>query len=341
MSEMSVRLRAIAEADLSDYVAWLNDPEVTQFTQIESGGITLEGEREWFARITAPDERNRHWAIELDGRHVGNCALMPDAAGLTAGFGIIIGDKTAWNRGCGTAALREVLRVGFEEMGLHRIHLTALAENARAIRCYQKCGFRHEGLRRRHYLKRGRLVDVVCMGILREEWEEQLKSVGQELAHPERSRGASCPPGLRVRSYRPSDYPQVADLWRAVWSELGSNDTPEALQDKAAHDRGPFLVAELEGCIVGTAMASWDGRWAWISRVAVHPGYQRRGIGRELMAEVERRLAALGAQRAYLITGAESQGATRFYRSLGYEVRDGLTVMRKLFEPRGEECCGH
>ena len=275
------------------------------------------------------------------GRHIGNCALVPHPTSKKAGFGIIIGDKTAWGKGYGTAALRAVLRIGFAEMDLHRIHLTVFPENCRGLRCYERCGFRREGMERQAYFKDDKWHDLVTMAILREEWEEQLKSVGQELAHPERSRGASCPPGLRVRSYRPSDYPQVADLWRAVWSELGSNDTPEALQDKAAHDRGPFLVAELEGRVVGTAMASWDGRWAWISRVAVHPGYQRRGIGRELMAEVERRLAALGAQRAYLITGAESQGATRFYRSLGYEVRDGLTVMRKLFEPRGEGCCGH
>jgi len=181
MSETRVRLRAITEEDLPDYVIWLNDPEVTQFTQIESGGITLEGEREWFARITAPDEGNRHWAIELDGRHVGNCALMPDPAGLTA---VIIGDKTTWNRGCGTAALREVLRIGFEEMGLHRVHLTALAENGRAIRCYEKCGFQREGLRRRHYLKRGRLVDVVCMGVLREEWEARERSLVPEPLAP-------------------------------------------------------------------------------------------------------------------------------------------------------------
>ena len=331
MSEPRVRLRAITEEDLPDYVRWLNDPEVTEFTTLESGSITLEHEREWFRAISASECTSRNWAIEAGGRHIGSCALTPDPHRHNAFVGIIIGDKSAWNKGYGTAALHEVLRIGFQEMELHRIYLDAMAENTRGIRCYEKCGFRHEGLRRRHYLKRGRWVDVVCMGILREEWEAL--SVGQELA--------SCPPGLRIRSYRPSDYAQLADLWRAVWSELGSNDTPEALQDKAAHDRGPFLVAELEGRVVGTAMASWDSRWAWVSRVAGAPGYQRRGIGRELMAEVERRLAALGAQRAYLITGAENQGATRFYRSLGYEVRDGLTVMRKLFEPRGEECCGH
>ena len=173
MSEAQVRLRPITEADLPDYVEWLNDPEVTQFTQLESGSATLEGEREWFASVNSPDSTARNWAIEADGRHIGNCALHLHESGEMAGFGIIIGDKTQWSKGYGSAALREVLRIGFEEMNLQRIHLTALAPNTRAVRCYEKCGFRHEGLRRRHFLKRGKWLDVVCMGILREEWEAE------------------------------------------------------------------------------------------------------------------------------------------------------------------------
>jgi RimJ/RimL family protein N-acetyltransferase len=172
MGEERVRLRPITEADLPDYVTWLSDPEVTEFTAMD-GPATLEGEREWFQHITAPDSKTRNWAIEVDGRHIGNCALMPHESGEMAGFGIIIGDKTQWSKGYGTAALREVLRIGFEEMGLQRIHLTALGGNARGIRCYEKCGFRHEGVRRRHHLKRGSWCDVVCMGILREEWEAE------------------------------------------------------------------------------------------------------------------------------------------------------------------------
>ena len=170
MSRVRVRLRPVTEADLPDYARWLNDPEVTEFTAME-GPVMLKGEREWFARISDPKSDTRCWAIEVDGRHIGNCALQLDASGETAGFGILIGDKTQWNKGYGAAALREVLRIGFEEMGLHRIHLQAFAENARGIRCYEKCGFRHEGLHRQARWKRGEWRDMVSMAILREEWE--------------------------------------------------------------------------------------------------------------------------------------------------------------------------
>jgi len=93
MTERRLRLRPHTEADLPNYVEWLNDPEVTEFTALESGGVTLEGEREWFAHISDPECRDRNWAIEACGRHIGNCALHPDGNGQTAGFGIIIGDR--------------------------------------------------------------------------------------------------------------------------------------------------------------------------------------------------------------------------------------------------------
>jgi RimJ/RimL family protein N-acetyltransferase len=145
MNQARVQLRSVRESDLPDYVRWFNDPEVTQFTAMESGNITLEGEREWFAGISDPDTPGRTWAIEAGGRHVGNCALRPrgEPNQENASLGIAIGDKTAWGQGYGTAATREALRIGFDEMGLHRIELTAFGPNARAIRCYEKCGFQY------------------------------------------------------------------------------------------------------------------------------------------------------------------------------------------------------
>ena len=171
MGEQRVRLRPVTETDLLDYVKWLNDAEVTAFTLREFPGLTLEAEREWFARKTAPDSQDRPFAIEVDGLLIGQCQLHVEESGQTAFYGIVIGDKTAWGRGYGTAATREAVRIGFEEMGLQRIWLNVGSHNPRGIRCYEKVGFRREGVMRRARLKRGKWCDVVCMGILREEWE--------------------------------------------------------------------------------------------------------------------------------------------------------------------------
>jgi RimJ/RimL family protein N-acetyltransferase/precorrin-6B methylase 2 len=170
-SENRVCLRPITEADLPDYVRWLNDPEVTQFLTIESGGFTSEYEREWLAGIQSPECKVRPFGIEADGRHIGNCSIGPARHEQVGGIGLVIGDKTSWGKGYGTAALTELLRIGFEELGYLRIQLTVFAKNARARRCYEKSGFRYEGTQRKSFLKRGVWIDVITMAILREEWE--------------------------------------------------------------------------------------------------------------------------------------------------------------------------
>ncbi len=170
MTETRVTLRTITEDDLADWVRWLNDPEVTEFTAMEVGMVTMEGERKWFEAITAPDYKDHNWQIAVEGKHIGGCSLTMDRDGRQAEFGIIIGEKWAWGKGYGTAATAETLRRGFAELGLHRIRLTAFAENARGLRCYEKCGFRREGLHLQARLKRGRWRDMVMMAVLEEEW---------------------------------------------------------------------------------------------------------------------------------------------------------------------------
>jgi len=270
MPEAQVRLRPHTEDDLPNYVEWLNDPEVTQFTQIE-GPLTLEDEREWLQRVSAPDSNTRNWAIEVDGRHIGNCALRPDEPGEMAGFGIMIGDKTQWNKGYGTAALREVLRIGFEEMDLQRVHLTAFAANTRGIRCYEKCGFRHEGLRRRHFLKRGKWCDVVCMGILREEWEARERGLTPDAEwqdcldalSPQPGEvivDAGCGYGLRALSIAS----RVAPSGRVIGIEVNEERAAKAVEHIAA--RGMQAIASVQRGDIRSLPLPDDSVDAWFCR---------------------------------------------------------------------------
>lgn len=171
MAETRVTLRTVTEDDLPDWVRWLNDTEVTEFTAMEVGMVTMEGERKWYEAVTAPGCKDQNWQVEVEGKHIGGCSLTMGGEGRQAEFGIIIGEKWAWGRGYGTAATAEALRRGFGELGLHRIHLTAFAGNARGVRCYEKCGFRREGLHLQARWKRERWRDMVTMAVLREEWE--------------------------------------------------------------------------------------------------------------------------------------------------------------------------
>jgi RimJ/RimL family protein N-acetyltransferase len=72
-------------------------------------------------------------------------------------------------RGCGTAAITQLVEFAFVRRNLRRIHLQAIASNTGAIRAYEKAGFVLEGRQREHAWVRGHYEDIVRMGILRSE----------------------------------------------------------------------------------------------------------------------------------------------------------------------------
>jgi RimJ/RimL family protein N-acetyltransferase len=81
-----------------------------------------------------------------------------------------IGDRALTGKGYGTDAMRLTLRYAFAELDLHRVTLNVFSNNVRAIRSYEKAGFRHEGRLRQALLRDGARLDIVYMGILRDEW---------------------------------------------------------------------------------------------------------------------------------------------------------------------------
>jgi RimJ/RimL family protein N-acetyltransferase len=108
----------------------------------------------------------------LDSRPVGHVGLLGvDRHSLRAELAISIGETDSWSRGYGTDATRAVLRHAFEDLGLRRIDLHTDADNARGIRCYEKCGFVREGVMRERRLRYGKPLDMVMMGVLKHEWE--------------------------------------------------------------------------------------------------------------------------------------------------------------------------
>jgi len=122
--------------------------------------------QEWYDRA-ATDPNPMLWAVEHEGRLVGTASLhSPRADDQKAQFAIGLLDRRTWGLGLGAEVTREVVRYGFEEVGLHRIGLKVFAHNHRAIRCYERCGFVEEGREREAAYIGGAWRDDVIMGIL-------------------------------------------------------------------------------------------------------------------------------------------------------------------------------
>jgi len=167
-----VRLRAIERSDILTFVRWFNDPEVTQYLQMCMPMSQAEEERWFEAQLTCSDKRV--FGIEtLDGQLIGNLGLHDlDWKERCAVLGIVIGEKDYWGKGYGTDAVHTALWFAFEHMNLHRIQLSVYAYNKRAVRCYEKSGFRHEGRMRSKHFFSGEYHDELIMGILRAEFAE-------------------------------------------------------------------------------------------------------------------------------------------------------------------------
>jgi len=85
-------------------------------------------------------------------------------------FRILIGKPGELGRGIGTEACRMVLDWAFSRLNAHRVWLGLNQENMGAFKCYQKCGFKTEGVLRDELWCNGKYVNAVRMGILEDEW---------------------------------------------------------------------------------------------------------------------------------------------------------------------------
>lgn len=99
--------------------------------------------REHHAGHSTPGADTFIYRIMLDGAMIGMVQLLRiDRATRSAVVGrFLIGEESARNRGYGEQALREAVRIGFEEFGLNTLFLTVFDFNKNAIRCYEKVGF--------------------------------------------------------------------------------------------------------------------------------------------------------------------------------------------------------
>jgi RimJ/RimL family protein N-acetyltransferase len=169
-----VRLRPIERDDLPRFVAWFGDPEVRRHLDLYLP-LSMAQEERWFESLQERLDKQEAVLLAIDtaeGTHIGSVGLMPiHWKDRSAELGIAIGDRSYWDKGYGSDAVRTALQIAFREMNLHRVFLRVHDDNARGIRCYKKVGFRHEGTMRESTFKDGEYHDVHVMSILRSEYD--------------------------------------------------------------------------------------------------------------------------------------------------------------------------
>ena len=190
-----IYLRPLEREDAPIFVPWVNDQEITR-NLILYRPMNRDQEEEFIARASK-DQAGMVLGIALrkDDRLIGNTGFHAlHLKDRHIGFGILIGDKTEWDRGYGTEATALMARYGFETLNLNRIWLHVYEHNSRGRRAYEKVGYQVEGTLRKHSYRDGRYWDVIVMGLLREEWDKRNTGAAPaeaKMRKPSRSKSAS------------------------------------------------------------------------------------------------------------------------------------------------------
>ena len=165
-----LRIRPYRDADIPELLPLIGTREVAATTLRIAHPYTEQDARDFFELAKEPDKLWLAITLRADGRQIGGIGLRLERQHQHAELGYWLG-VAYWGQGYATEAAREMLRYGFEELGLHRIFATHFKRNAASGRILKKLGMQYEGCQRGHLLKWGEFVDSEMYGILRREWE--------------------------------------------------------------------------------------------------------------------------------------------------------------------------
>ncbi len=175
---MDIDLVPFGREDFQRLIAWIPDPAfLVQWAGTSQFRFPLdEAQLEEYLRPTQAEAPTRRVYKAVDraaGTVLGHIELTNiDVRNRSARVArVLVGEAALRRKGIGTQMLRQVLRIGFDELGLHRIELLVFAFNRPAIACYEKVGFVREGLLRHARWHDGQFWDLLLYSLLESEWK--------------------------------------------------------------------------------------------------------------------------------------------------------------------------
>lgn len=142
---------------------------------------------------------------------------------------------------------------------------------------------------------------------------------------------------MQIRPFQPRDEPAVIALWEQCGLTRPWNDPRKDIARKVAVQPELFLVGLVDGRIMATVMAGYEGHRGWVNYLAVAPEHRSRGLGQALMAEVERLLLERGCPKVCLLVRTSNTPVLEFYRSLGYAQDEAVSLGKRLIDDTNNE----
>ncbi|MHB0777486.1 GNAT family acetyltransferase [Halomonas sp. WWR20] len=135
---------------------------------------------------------------------------------------------------------------------------------------------------------------------------------------------------MNIRPYRETDRNAVIALWHTCGLIRPWNDPEKDIERKLTVQPELFFVGELDGKVMASAMAGFDGHRGSVFYLAIDPGSQHMGYGRQLMAHVEEALHAMGCPKMNILVRTSNEAVLVFYRKLGYTLDEAVSIGKRL-----------
>ena len=172
---MILKFLRIQEQYLEKIRLWRMSENVTKYLYTDPK-ISPEDQKRWYQRIVQ-DPSRMDWVINADGEDVGAVYLY-DIVPLNRRcfWAYYLGEQTARGKGISRGVELNILNYVFEQLNLHKLCCEVFEWNNFVVQIHRRYGSKIEGVLREHVWKRGEFHNVVRMGILRQEWEQEVRS---------------------------------------------------------------------------------------------------------------------------------------------------------------------
>ena len=139
-------------------------------------------------------------------------------------------------------------------------------------------------------------------------------------------------PEMLIRQYSADNENAMVELWQRCGLTRPWNDPRKDIARKLKVNPELFLVGFVNGKVAASAVAGYEGHRGWVNYLAVDPDFQRKGLGRQMMQNVEQALAQTGCPKVNIQVRTGNLNAIEFYKNLGYKIDETASMGKRLEE---------
>jgi ribosomal protein S18 acetylase RimI-like enzyme len=137
---------------------------------------------------------------------------------------------------------------------------------------------------------------------------------------------------MKIQPYALGDEKAVIELWRKCNLTRPQNNPKLDIERKLKVEPELFLVGLMDSKVVAAVMGGYDGHRGWVYYLGVDPAYQRKGLGRQMMEAIEKKIHGMGCPKINLQVRTDNLKAMKFYERIGFKMDEVVGMGKRLVE---------